>query len=146
MNTTIETFGYPASLIQEYQHWVVLLRPQQITLGSMVLALKDEARSIAQAPDGAFPELKRACGDIEAALIATFSADKFNYLMLMMNDPHVHYHVLPRYAEQRNMAGVHFVDAAWPAAPSIATVTPTSDIQRKTIGDALREAWPRSPT
>src|SRR3546814_7459383 len=38
MNETIHTFGYPATLIREYDHWVVLLRLAQLTLGSLVLA------------------------------------------------------------------------------------------------------------
>ncbi len=33
MNQTILKFGYPQGLIQEYEHWVILLRPQQVTLG-----------------------------------------------------------------------------------------------------------------
>src|SRR3546814_2464599 len=35
MNDTILKFGYPATLIREYEHWVVLLRPAQLTLGSL---------------------------------------------------------------------------------------------------------------
>ncbi len=38
MNKTIVRFGYPATLVAEYEHWVVLLRPEQPTLGSLVLA------------------------------------------------------------------------------------------------------------
>lgn len=40
MNATIEKFGYPATLIAEFDHWLVLLRPAQPTLGSLVLAAK----------------------------------------------------------------------------------------------------------
>lgn len=142
MNATIEKFGYPGSLIREYEHWVVLLRPQQITLGSMVLALRGEERSFAEASDGAFLELKRVCTHIEAALGAAFSPEKTNYLMLMMTDPHVHFHVLPRYAGERELAGCQFVDVAWPKAPSVAAVTPTTAAQRGAIADAMRSAWP----
>ena len=38
MNPTIEKFGYPGTLIGETAHWVVLLRPAQVTLGSLVVA------------------------------------------------------------------------------------------------------------
>ncbi len=38
MNETIQRFGYPATLVAEYEHWLVLLRPAQATLGSLVLA------------------------------------------------------------------------------------------------------------
>ena len=43
MNPTIEKFGYPATLVREFEHWVVLLRPAQVTLGSLVLAAKSDA-------------------------------------------------------------------------------------------------------
>src|SRR3954462_5399269 len=32
MNPTIEKFGYPATLLHELQHWLILLRPAQLTL------------------------------------------------------------------------------------------------------------------
>ena len=37
MNDTILRFGHPATVIAEYPHWFVLLRPEQPTLGSLVL-------------------------------------------------------------------------------------------------------------
>ena len=36
-------FGAPATCIHDYSHWSVLLRPVQITLGSLVLAAHDTA-------------------------------------------------------------------------------------------------------
>ena len=43
MNETARKFGHPESLIHELDHWLVLLRPAQVTLGSLVLVCKDEA-------------------------------------------------------------------------------------------------------
>src|SRR3546814_6351187 len=43
MNETIVKFGHPATLIAEYEHWVVLLRPAQPTLGALILAAKSDA-------------------------------------------------------------------------------------------------------
>ena len=45
-NETMRKFGYPDTLIREYEHWVVLLRPAQVTLGSLVLAAKSDADRI----------------------------------------------------------------------------------------------------
>jgi len=56
MNPTIEKFGWPATLIREFEHWLVLLRPAQVTLGSLVLAAKSEATAYAQLPREAFAE------------------------------------------------------------------------------------------
>ena len=56
-NQTLLKFGYPGSLIKEYNHWVVLLRPAQVTLGSLVLAAKSDASAFGQLSDPAFAEL-----------------------------------------------------------------------------------------
>ena len=43
MNATMAKFGWPATLVTDFDHWVVLARPAQPTLGSLVLAAKSEA-------------------------------------------------------------------------------------------------------
>ena len=40
---------------------------------------------------------------------ATFDHQKINYLALMMVDPHVHFHVIPRYSGSRELEGATFV-------------------------------------
>src|SRR5690606_29739097 len=92
MNPTIEKFGYPATLIAEFDHWLVLLRPTQPTLGALVLAAKSDATAFGDLPAAAHAELKRAAAAIESALGAAVGYDRINYLMLMMVDPHVHFH------------------------------------------------------
>ena len=141
-NATIEAFGYPDSLIADYPHWVVLLRPQQVTLGSLVLACKLPAIAFSDIGPAAFEGLGAAIGDIEACLGAAFAYDKINYLMLMMVDPHVHFHVLPRYAEARSFAGADFADAGWPAAPNLKAANEITEAQRAELIAHLRERWP----
>lgn len=141
-NATIETFGYPGTLIADYPHWVVLLRPQQVTLASLVLACKAPATAFSAISAEAFAGLGAAVGDIEACLGAAFAYDKINYLMLMMVDPHVHFHVLPRYAEPRSFAGRTFTDAGWPAAPNLKAVNEITAEQQAELIAHLRERWP----
>ncbi|HEY0596081.1 HIT family protein [Sphingopyxis sp.] len=119
MNETIAKFGHPATLIAEYEHWVVLLRPAQPTLGALVLAAKSDARAFGELPAEAHAELKVATHAIEAALTRAVGYAKINYLMLMMVDPHVHFHVLPRYDGERSGAGLTIADAGWPAQPDL---------------------------
>jgi diadenosine tetraphosphate (Ap4A) HIT family hydrolase len=114
MNATIEKFGYPATLIAEFEHWVVLLRPAQPTLGSLVLAAKSDATAFGDLPAEAHAELKTVTATIEAALTGAVAYSKINYLMLMMVDPHVHFHVIPRYEGERSAAGMTVADAGWP--------------------------------
>ena len=141
-NATMKKFGYPETLVHDYADWVVLLRNDQVTLGSLVVAEKSDATSLSAVAPHALAELTAIAGDIETAFARTFRPDKFNYLMLMMVDPNVHFHVLPRYGGARECAGVRFEDRAWPKAPSLGDVTPTTPAQRDAILGLLRDAWP----
>ncbi|QSR16990.1 HIT family protein [Novosphingobium sp. KA1] len=119
MNATIEKFGYPASLVAEFEHWLVLARPAQPTLGSLVLAARSEATAFGNLPVEAHAELKRVSAAIEAALAGAVDYARLNYLMLMMVDPHVHFHVIPRYEGAREWQGREFVDCGWPKVPDL---------------------------
>ncbi|EJL30067.1 HIT family protein [Novosphingobium sp. AP12] len=119
MNATIEKFGWPASLVAGFTHWVVLARPAQPTLGSLVLAAKSDVTAFGELPAEAHAELKTVTAAIEAALGEAVSYAKLNYLMLMMVDPHVHFHVIPRYEGAREWQGREFVDCGWPKVPDL---------------------------
>ena len=119
MNSTIEKFGYPQTLLREFDHWLVLLRPTQVTLGSLVIAAKSDATAFGQLAPPAFAELGAVIASAEGALGALTSYDKINYLMLMMVDPHVHFHVFPRYSEPRSWLGQAFPDQGWPGVPDL---------------------------
>mgnify|MGYP006154893729 CR=1 FL=1 len=69
MNDTIVKFGHPATLIAEYDHWVVLLRPAQPALGALVLAAKSDATAFGDLPAAAHAELLALAGPRRAALV-----------------------------------------------------------------------------
>ena len=56
---------------------------------------------------------------IEAMLAESVRYEKINYLMLMMVDPHVHFHVIPRYEGERGHNGLTIADAGWPGPPDL---------------------------
>ena len=119
MNPTIEKFGYPATLVHEFEHWLVLLRPAQVTLGSLVLAAKSDATAYsATAARGVRRAGATRSRLIERALDApSVDYERINYLMLMMVDPNVHFHVIPRYSAAAQWNGIEFPDAGWPGPP-----------------------------
>jgi diadenosine tetraphosphate (Ap4A) HIT family hydrolase len=119
MNPTAEKFGYPGTLIKEFEHWLVLLRPSQETLGSLVLAAKSHATAYSALPREAFAEQADAIAAIERGLARFVSYERINYLMLMMVDPNVHFHVISRYSATRTWNAVPFPDAGWPGAPRL---------------------------
>ncbi len=142
MNETIRRFGYPETLVAEYEHWLVLLRPAQPTLGSLVLAAKSEAIAFSELEPAAFGELSLVVAQIESALRAAVDFSKINYLMLMMVDPNVHFHVIPRYQGERSQSGLVIADAGWPKMPSLAHATDLSGDQIVKLREWLKAVWP----
>jgi len=143
MNATIMKFGYPASLLHEYRSWVVLLRPAQPTLGCLVLACKEEATSLGTVSAAAYAELAVATADLERALRESFNFQKINYLALMMVDPQVHFHVIPRYSEPLEFEGATCRDAAWPKPPDLSSALALSPAQMDALRARIRAAWPK---
>lgn len=141
MHQTLKKFGYPATLLKEFEHWSVVLRPSQATLGALVLIAKSDATSLAALPQAAFTELHTCCTSIDAALRQFRSFDKLNYLALMMVDPQVHFHVLPRYENEQEFEGVVFKDPAWPGPPDLKSSTAISDEIRNKLQRALSLAF-----
>jgi diadenosine tetraphosphate (Ap4A) HIT family hydrolase len=142
VNETIRRFGYPATLIAEYAHWVVLLRPAQPTLGSLILAAKEEATAFSDLDAAAFAELQLAIRDIERVLAEAVGYLRINYLMLMMVDPHVHFHVIPRYEGERSACGVTVADRGWPKVPALGEAVALDETQVDALSAWLRSLWP----
>ena len=138
MNATIIKFGYPATLLRELDHWVVLLRPAQVTLGSLVLAARSDATAYSDLPREAFAEQADAVALIERALRDFSQYERVNYLMLMMVDRQVHFHVIPRYSEPHSWNGVEFPDAGWPGPPQLGSALALSDEQIAALAKELK--------
>jgi len=141
MNQTMKKFGYPDTLIREYSYWSVQLRPKQATLGSLVAVCDEPVRSFGQLSGEAFAELKQVTAEIEATLGSCFGYAKLNYLMLMMTDPDVHFHVLPRYPEAQQFCDISFADPGWPGPPDISFNTPTDAATQIALIELLRAKW-----
>lgn len=114
-----EKFRTRALLVREFDHWLWSVRPVQATLGAGVLSLKRYAEEFSEVNAREAGELAAVISTIEKTLAAAFRYDKINYLMLMMVDPHVHFHVLPRYATARTFSGRDWDDKGWPGMPQL---------------------------
>lgn len=141
-NATMRKFGAPQTIIRSYRYWSVLLRPAQATLGALVLAAHEPATAFSQLSPASFAELHGVTRDIEATLTQAFHYDKINYLMLMMVDPDVHFHVLPRYAQPKTFAGLEFTDASWPAVPNLSHINATGSAVNQQLIEHLQSFWP----
>ncbi|HYI42174.1 MAG TPA: HIT family protein [Sphingomicrobium sp.] len=136
-NETMRKFGYPETLVCEWSNWAVLVRPGQVTLGSLVLASTSEATRYGDLPADAFAEQATAVRAIEKALTRFCNYERINYLMLMMVDPNVHFHVIPRYSESRDWEGMTFNDEGWPGPPQLQSALKLESPRLAALRDAL---------
>lgn len=127
-NVTIKAFGYPDTVLKEYEYWTVLLRPDQVTLGTVVIANKSNATHLGEVPESQWSEFSKVSREVELALINTFGAEKFNYLALMMKDPNVHFHVVPRYSKPVTFEDTTFEDKDWPLKTELNPIEVQKDV------------------
>jgi diadenosine tetraphosphate (Ap4A) HIT family hydrolase len=142
-NATMTKFGFPTTVVADYESWTVQLRPKQVTLGSLVLVCKTPARAFHEIGGTAFAELELVTTDIERALTSFAGYDRINYLMLMMVDPDVHFHVIPRYAQPKSFSGEAFADAGWPGPPDLKSGVDASHTLQGELVSAIRAVWAR---
>ncbi len=139
---TLLKFNYPHTLLREYQHWAVVLRPKQVTVGSLVLICTEDTRSFPNISAGAFAEMQTVTHDIETTLKQLLAFDKINYICLMMVDPQVHFHVLPRYAKPVAISGSEYADPFWPGPPDVTKALDLNEEQFAGLLTLLKSRWP----
>ena len=137
----MQKFGAPDTVIHQFAHWSVMLRPAQLTLGALVLVAHEPVRAFSELSPASFMELHRVTGQIEYALKKAFGYDKLNYLMLMMVDPDVHFHVIPRYAEAKSFNDQEFVDTGWPSMPHFGQINSTDSDTNQQIIKQIKACW-----
>ncbi len=137
----MKKFGYPKTLLKEYDNWVVVVRPVQITAGSLVLICKEDAIAFSQISESAFQELSFVIRELEDNLTQALSYCKINYLMLMMVDKEVHYHIIPRYETVKEVIGIEFEDNGWPGLPNFAESTELTDVEFNKLVEFLGNYW-----
>jgi len=126
LNATLQKFGYPGSVICDFDHWVVLIRPVQVTLASAVIAAKSDVVSFGALRPDQMAELSSVIQRFESVVAGGFGAEKFNYLGLMMVDPNPHFHAIPRYRAPVSYLDKWFTDERFPKPPALDVVNECS--------------------
>lgn len=140
-NATMLKFGHPASVVANTALWSVQVRPQQPALGSLVLVCKEPATAFGQLTPAAFAELQTVVLRVEKVLARFTAYQKINYLMLMMVDPDVHFHVIPRYEGARDYRSVSFPDAGWPGPPALGQAVALDADMLAALTAELKALW-----
>lgn len=134
-----QKFGYPDGAVLHTEHWRVVIRPKQVTLGALVLISTRHVEGVSALRPEEAADLPAAAKALETCLGAAFAPDKINYLALMMVDRHLHFHVLPRYQHHRTAHGYAFHDRAWGGPPRLDVDSPGEDVVTAVLAD-LRAA------
>lgn len=131
-------FGAPKNEYHANASWVAQVRPKQVTLGSSVLIARRHLGRLSELNAAELADFGEAVRTIESRLSEAFRYDRINYFMLMMVDPHLHFHVIPRYAEKRTFNGIEWSDPAWPKGPPDLKKAVTAPDAVEAIRDTLR--------
>lgn len=105
--------------IARNRSWTWSLRPVQATIGAGILSLNRYAESMSSLSPTEGEDLILMMGTIESTLKRSLNYQKINYMMLMMVDLHIHFHVIPRYSDIINFEGIVWKDNGWPALPRL---------------------------
>jgi diadenosine tetraphosphate (Ap4A) HIT family hydrolase len=107
-------FSLSANLLWKAERWIVALRPQQVTLGALVLLPRRPIPDFDQVTPTEASTLFEVVAKCQGLLRHTFDADKFNLIAAMMKDNFVHFHLIPRYATPQQFGGSTWTDSDWP--------------------------------
>ncbi|MFH1584506.1 MAG: HIT family protein [Patescibacteria group bacterium] len=103
--------------IGEFQYWKAALNPDQRYLGRFLLMLKRHTEDLLDTTPQEREEFFDILERMKSALKQLFFPDKFNYFSFGNEIPHLHFHIIPRYAGPREFQGVIFQDQRWGKGP-----------------------------
>ena len=118
MNQTMLSFDFKKYTIKEYNNWSLLLNKSQFTLGTMVLICRENVFNFSEISAESHSELPLIVKEIEINLKKVIKYEKLNYIMLMMVDPNVHFHIIPRYPKIIYNK-IEYIDFGWPGKPDL---------------------------
>ena len=138
---TLAKFGHPTMPIGETEHWNVLLRPQQITLGSPVLVCRGPVTRFGDIRPAAIAGLHDAIRRIGTILREFVQYEKIHYPVSIMADLDVHSYGIPRFASERVHLGRRVPDAGWPGPPALGQAVETEAAVRDDMLLRLHGTW-----
>jgi len=141
VNETMRKFGFPEGLSGNMDLGWSLLRRARFTWGSSVRAAKGDAQAFGALPEGAFAELARITAEVEATLAAEVDYQRINYLMLMMVDPNVHFHIIPRYEGSRIFEDQEIWDRGWPGPPDLKSAETMPEDAFARLAQRIMQRW-----
>lgn len=107
----------PPYLVAEGARWKLYLDVNQAYLGESYLALREHTKSLSELSAEDWKEFEELVRKIEQAYTKELGVTVFNWSCFMNNafieeagEPHVHWHITPRYQRKVSFAGETFTD------------------------------------
>jgi diadenosine tetraphosphate (Ap4A) HIT family hydrolase len=113
-----DTFRLEELTISDEGGWTISVRPGQITLGAMVISSSSGLLDFQDLDEDTSVGLSTAFALAEQLAKERLGAVRVNLVCLMMKDPVVHFHVLPRFDRPVERYGRTWEDADWPGPPT----------------------------
>ena len=107
--------------------WTISVRPEQLTLGSLIISPTVEAFTFNQLNElPSSDSLLCTLSYCELALKSVFGAELLNIYCLMLQDPIIHFHVFPRYSSSIFRYEEEWIDTSWPGPLKVSSINPSS--------------------
>ena len=123
--------------VKEFKYWIICVRQKQVTLGDVVILLKRETRNVSDMTIEEASEFPEVIKWYENICREKLGAIKFNYIIMMMHDPFVHYHAFPRYDKNVELFDIEWEDKN--TLSNFASVEKANDELLFKIRDYLKE-------
>jgi diadenosine tetraphosphate (Ap4A) HIT family hydrolase len=134
-----DTFRLDDLTVTERGGWILSVRPAQLKLGAMVISAAGGQQRFQDLTAGDGAGYISIVAAAERLAQEVYGAVRINVVALMMKDPVVHYHVLPRYDAAVDRHGITWTDDDWPGPPTFGPAS-TDDQVLFAIRDELRAA------
>ena len=106
---------YEKYIVGFYPHWIVLVANRQYCPGKVIIWSREEVLELTELSADAWLELQYVQRKVQEALESFFWPDKYNVCKLGNSTAHLHLHVIPRYAPDRDVLwrNTKYVDEFW---------------------------------
>jgi diadenosine tetraphosphate (Ap4A) HIT family hydrolase len=134
-------------IIHESALWRVVINPNQEYIGRLYITLKAHRSSLGTITPTEWHEFTQLTAWLESTLTGLFQPTHFNWLCLLndairdQESPHVHWHLIPRYATPILFQEQTFHDQAWPHKYTTNQPRQLNEPTLNALHVALREAF-----
>ncbi len=109
----MDYFADHSADIKKFKYWTLMVHSNQSYLGRAICYLNTYKEMLAELTQEEYLELLEVIKEYQVALTKLWKPNGWNYAQLGNVVPHLHFHFIPRYKEERTWEGLTFTDERW---------------------------------